>query len=147
MEFPAQDIQAILFRDNRHANMYFVSIVYTPRRHLIWEINEHCILLMYVWNIVVVCVWRKYLHLTNKNGKSRETGNIHKVNTRKTNNYRQVKTSSISKTWHIMKTTGGKDELLYSLMLLIYSTCCHWLLFTDVITNDYKGTTYNGPPC
>jgi hypothetical protein len=67
----------ILVRDNRHANMYSVSIVYTPRRHLIWEINEHCILLMYVWNIVVVCVWRKYLHLTNKNGKSRETGNIH----------------------------------------------------------------------
>ena len=40
-----------------------------------------------------------------------------------------------------MQTTGGKDELLYTLTLVIHSTCCHWLLFTDVITNDYKGTT------
>ena len=76
-----------------------------------------------------------------KNGKSRETGNIHRVHTTKTNNYRQVKTSSINKTWDIMKTTRGTDELLYTPTLIIYSTCCHWLLFTDVITNDYKGTT------
>ena len=48
-----------------------------------------------------------------KNGQSRETGNIDEE-THNTiyvgHHYAKTNTNNVNKTWHVLQTTGGKDE-------------------------------------